>query len=94
MAKKIYIGNLSYTTTDDRLRTLFEMHGEVTSVNIIKDRNSGRSRGFGFVEMPSDQEALEAIEALNGQTLDGRRLRVDEAQQRKTGWVDLGRHRL
>lgn len=91
MAKNIYVGNLSYDTTEDGLRAAFAAHGEVNSVNIITDRYSGRSRGFAFVEMANDEEATTAIAALNGQPLDGRELRVDEARPRKTGWVDPGR---
>ena len=91
MAKNIYVGNLNYDTTEDSLRALFAEHGEVTSVNVITDRYTGRSRGFGFVEMADDQEAQDAISALNGHNLDGRQLRVDEARPRKSRWVDPGR---
>lgn len=91
MAKNIYVGNLNYDTTEDSLRALFEAHGEVTSVNLITDRYTGRSRGFGFVEMANDQEAQDAISALNGHNLDGRQLRIDEARPRKSRWVDPGR---
>jgi RNA recognition motif-containing protein len=78
----IYVGNLSFGVTDDQLRAAFEAHGEVTSAQVIQDRETGRSRGFGFVEMPSDDEARAAIEGLNGQDLDGRPVRVNEARPR------------
>ena len=83
MAKNIYVGNMSYETTQDRLRELFEAYGEVTSVNIITDRETGRPRGFAFVEMATDEAAAEAISALNGQSVDGRELKVNEARPRK-----------
>ncbi|MFQ5429290.1 MAG: RNA recognition motif domain-containing protein [Phycisphaerae bacterium] len=83
MAKNIYVGNLSYQTDDEALRTLFSQHGTVTSASVIKDRYSGESRGFGFVEMADDGEAAAAIEALNGHDLDGRSLRVNEARPRE-----------
>lgn len=79
MARKIYIGNLNYDTTEDNLRDLFAVHGDVVSLNIIIDRYSGRSKGFGFVEMGSDEAAQAAIAALNGQEFEGRQLRVSEA---------------
>jgi RNA recognition motif-containing protein len=83
MAKNIYVGNLSWGTTEDQLRDLFEAHGEVLSARIITDRDTGRSRGFGFVEMESDDAANAAIEALNGQLVDGRPLTVNEARPRR-----------
>lgn len=76
----IYVGNLSYETDDAALRAAFEAHGQVASAQVIVDRETGRSRGFGFVEMPSEQEALAAIEALNGQEVEGRRLNVQRAR--------------
>jgi RNA recognition motif-containing protein len=82
MAKKIYVGNLSYGTTDDGLRTLFASYGNVDSVSIITDRDSGRSKGFGFVEMSNESDAKNAISALDGYELDGRRLRVNEANEK------------
>jgi RNA recognition motif-containing protein len=82
MAKKIYVGNLSYGTTDDGLRNLFASYGEVDSVSIITDRDSGRSKGFGFVEMREESDAKNAISALDGYELDGRRLRVNEANDK------------
>jgi RNA recognition motif-containing protein len=78
----IYVGNLPYTTSEDDLRGAFAEFGEVSSVNIVKDRFSGESRGFGFVEMPSDDEARAALEALNNQDFQGRNLKVNEARPR------------
>jgi len=78
----IYVGNLSRQTTEDDLRQAFEAFGQVESANIIKDRFSGESRGFGFVEMPSKDEAQKAIEGLNGTDLMGRTLNVNEARPR------------
>lgn len=78
----IYVGNLSWGSTEDSVRALFEAHGEVESVKIITDRYTGRSRGFGFVEMPNDEEARAAVSALDGQDLDGRALKVNEARPR------------
>ena len=82
MGKNIYVGNMSYDTTQDQLQTLFEAHGEVTSVNLITDRYSGRPRGFAFVEMATEQAANAAIAALNGHEVDGRALTVNEAKPR------------
>jgi len=76
----IYVGNLSRQTTEDDLRQAFEAFGQVESVNIIKDRFSGESRGFGFVEMPSKGEAQKAIEEMNGKDLGGRAVNVNEAR--------------
>ncbi|NQT02720.1 MAG: RNA-binding protein, partial [Planctomycetes bacterium] len=76
----IYVGNLSNETTEDGLREAFEAFGQVESINIIKDRFSGESRGFGFVEMPSKQEAEKAIEEMNGKDLMGRAVNVNEAR--------------
>lgn len=78
----IYVGNLSHQTTEDDLRQVFEAFGQVESVNIIKDRFSGESRGFGFVEIPSKQEAQKAIEEMNGKDLMGRAVNVNEARPR------------
>ncbi len=83
MAKKVYVGNLSYGTTDSDLRTMFEEFGSVESAQVIMDRESGRSKGFGFVEMGRDQEAQAAINALNGKDMDGRPLTVNEAKPRE-----------
>jgi RNA recognition motif-containing protein len=79
----IYVGNLSFNTDDDALREAFEPYGEVSSASVIKDKFSGRSRGFGFVEMPVAAEGQAAIEALNGADLDGRALKVNEARPRE-----------
>jgi len=78
----IYVGNLAHQTSDQGLRQAFQAHGEVTTVNIITDKFSGESRGFAFVEMPKREEAMAAIEALNGTDLDGRELNVNEAKPR------------
>ena len=94
MSKNIYVGNLNYDTTEDTLRTLFSEHGEIESVKVITDRYTGRSRGFGFVEMATEEGAQAAISALNGQTVDNRQLRVDLAKPRpdrdrnrnRSGW--------
>jgi cold-inducible RNA-binding protein len=83
MVKKLYVGNMSYDTTEDTLRTLFADVGEVESVNIITDRMSGRPKGFGFVEMATEEEAQTAISQLNGTTLDGRQIRVAEARPQR-----------
>jgi RNA recognition motif-containing protein len=79
MAKKLYVGNLSYKTGEDNLKDYFSGFGTVESVKIISDRDSGNSKGFGFVEMSSDAEAQAAISGSNGQELDGRKLKVNEA---------------
>lgn len=83
MAKNIYVGNLSYDTTESALREMFAAHGEVTSVRVITDRDTGRPRGFAFVEMASDAGAAAAIAAIDGQNIDGRALKVNEAQPRE-----------
>ncbi len=80
MGKRLYIGNLSYNTTEDALKELFAQHGTVESVSIHMNKFSGRSRGFGFVEMSTDEEAKAVVEKLNGQNLDGRDLVVNEAR--------------
>ena len=79
----IYVGNLSYRTTEDELREAFGAFGEVTSTAVIKDRDTGQSRGFGFVEMASDSEGQAAIEGMNGADLGGRNLKVNEARPRE-----------
>ncbi|HEY3296762.1 MAG TPA: RNA-binding protein [bacterium] len=76
----IYVGNLSYSTTEDDLRNMFEAHGKVDRASVVMDRMSGRSKGFGFVEMPNDDEARNAIGALNETETAGRRLVVNEAK--------------
>jgi RNA recognition motif-containing protein len=78
----IYVGNLSYKTTDDELRGLFAQYGEVTSARVVTERDTGRSKGFGFVEMPNAEEANKAIAATNEQDFQGRRLRVNASQPR------------
>ena len=83
MGKKLYVGNLTYGVTDDTLAQLFAAHGTVQSAQVIMDRATGRSKGFGFVEMGSDQEAQAAIQALSGKEVDGRRLTVNEAKPRE-----------
>lgn len=82
---KIYVGNMSYETSEDDLREAFGAHGEVGSVSIITDRDTGRSKGFGFVEMSNDDEAKTAMEALNGKELQGRTITVNEARPRAGG---------
>lgn len=83
MANKLYVGNLSYGTTQETLREFFSQAGEVQSAIIIVNKVSGRSKGFGFVEMSSEEEAKKAIEMLNGQELDGRNIIVDIARPQK-----------
>lgn len=80
MAKKLYVGGLSYNTTEDTLKAAFEQAGTVETATIITDRMSGRSKGFGFVEMASDEEATAAIELWNGKEFEGRTLTVNEAR--------------
>jgi RNA recognition motif-containing protein len=80
MGKKLYVGNLPYSATDSRLQEHFSQVGTVESAKVIMDRDSGRSKGFGFVEMSSDTEATAAIEKLNGQVMDGRPLNISEAR--------------
>jgi RNA recognition motif-containing protein len=82
MAKKIYVGNMSYNTSEDTLRQLFAQYGEVASVNVITDRYTGRAKGFGFVEMATDDAARAAMAALNGREVDGRQLKVNEANDK------------
>ena len=85
MTKKLYVGNLAYRTSEDQLRQLFGEVGEVTDVFLPTDRETGRPRGFGFVELADDSAATEAIRRFDGYTLDGRQLRVNEAQERPVG---------
>lgn len=82
MGKKLYVGNLSFNTTEDTLRNLFQSYGTVASAKIITDRDSGSSKGFGFVEMGSDAEAGAAIAGSNGTDLDGRQIKVNEAMDK------------
>jgi len=85
LAKKLYVGNIPFTTTEADLRAMFETHGAVTSVKVITDRETGRSRGFAFVEMDDATAAQNAIRALDGSQMGGRSLRVNEAQDRREG---------
>ena len=85
MGKKLYVGNLTYGVTDSDLQRMFEAHGTVQSAQVIMDRDTGRSKGFGFVEMGSDQEAQAAITALNVKEVDGRSLTVNEARPKTEG---------
>lgn len=82
MGKNIYVGNLPYEMTEDELHELFSKEGQVTKAQLIRDRQTGQSKGFGFVEMSSDQEAQAAIQKLNGQNLNGRQITVNEARPR------------
>ena len=82
MSSNIYVGNLAFATTSSDLERLFAEHGTVEKAQVISDRDTGRSRGFGFVEMSSAQEANAAIESLNGRTVDGRALTVNAARER------------
>lgn len=83
MSVKLFVGGISWDSTEDSLKNLFAQVGNVTSATIIKDKYSGRSKGFGFVEMSTEQEAKDAIEKLNGQQLDGRAITVSEARPRE-----------
>jgi len=91
MGRKLYVGNLAYSLGDAELEQLFAAHGTVQSAKVIVDRDTGRSKGFGFVEMGSDQEAQAAISALNGKEVDGRALTVNEARPREEGGGRGGR---
>ena len=82
MSSNIYVGNLSFQTSTERLESLFSDHGQVTRAQVIMDRDTGRSRGFGFVEMSNSEEANSAIAALNGSEVDGRTLKVNLAKPR------------
>jgi RNA recognition motif-containing protein len=90
MTKNVYVGNLSFDTTQSGLQELFEAHGQVSTVNLITDRYSGRPRGFAFVEMMTEEGATAAISALNGQEVDGRTLKVDRAKPRESRGSDRG----
>jgi RNA recognition motif-containing protein len=86
MGSRLYVGNLSWDTTEDNLRAAFEQGGRgVKEVHIVSDRDTGRPRGFAFVEMANEQEAQQAIAEMDGASLDGRNLRVNEAQERQRG---------
>ncbi|AEJ20668.1 RNP-1 like RNA-binding protein [Gracilinema caldarium DSM 7334] len=90
MAKKLYVGNLSYNTSEDSLRNLFSNFGSVASAKIIFDRETGNSKGFGFVEMSTDEEASAAIAGTNGREFEGRQLRVNEAMDKPRRERDNG----
>ena len=83
MATRLFVGNLPYSATDDSLKDLFAQAGTVSSANVVIDRQTGRSRGFGFVEMSSDEEAQNAVSTLNGKDVDGRAIVVNEARARE-----------
>ncbi len=85
MGKKLYVGNLPFSATEDELRRLFEGQGAVASVSLINDRETGRPRGFGFVEMQDEAGATKAVSALNGRDMGGRSLKVSEANDRSSG---------
>ncbi len=85
MGQKLYVGGLPYSTTDDVLQNLFSQIGSVESAKVITDRESGRSKGFGFVEMATEEAAQEAIKQLNGTELDGRKITVNEARPQNSG---------
>ena len=94
MTRKVYVGNLSYNTTEDTLRTLFAEYGQIESVNLITDRNTGQPKGFAFVEMATEKSAQAAISALNGTQLDEREIKVDKAKpKRDSRGSDRGRSR-
>jgi RNA recognition motif-containing protein len=91
MGRKLYVGNLSYSTNDESLRSAFASFGTVESAKVIMDRETGRSKGFGFIEMSSDEEAAAAVTGLDGQEIDGRALRVSEARPQEGGGGGGGR---
>jgi RNA recognition motif-containing protein len=91
LGKKLYVGNLPFSTTEADLRDLFEQHGSIESINVITDRETGRPRGFAFVEMVDAGSATAAMQALDGRELEGRALRVNEAHERRTGGGGGGR---
>jgi RNA recognition motif-containing protein len=95
MGRKLYVGNLPYSATEQSLETTFAAHGTVESVKLVMDRDTGRSKGFGFIEMGSDSEAGSAITALNGSSVEGRPIVVNEArpQSRKSGGGQAHRNR-
>jgi RNA recognition motif-containing protein len=94
MTKNLYVGNLSYETSEDTLRTLFAEYGQIESVNLITDRYTGRSRGFAFVEMSTEQAAQEAMGGLNGKLVGEREIKVDKAKpKRDSRGSDWGRSR-
>jgi RNA recognition motif-containing protein len=85
MGRKLYVGNLPYSATEASLREAFSASGTVDSVSVITDRDTGQSKGFGFVEMSTDQEAQAATQAMNGVSLDGRQIKVNEAKPKNSG---------
>jgi RNA recognition motif-containing protein len=85
MGRKLYVGNLPYSATEQSIREAFSHSGTVDSVSVISDRDSGQSKGFGFVEMSTDQEAQAATQALNGSMMDGRQIKVNEAKPKTAG---------
>lgn len=95
MSQKIYVGNLGFSVNNDALKTKFEQYGNVSSANVIMDRDTGRSKGFGFVEMSNSQEAQNAISELNGTEFEGRQMNVSEAkpQEKREGGRDNGPRR-
>jgi RNA recognition motif-containing protein len=90
MAVKLFVGGLSFSTSSDRLREVFAAIGNVESARVVTDRDTGRSRGFGFVEMASDQDAQQAVSRLNGQDVDGRQIKVEVAKPSERGGSDRG----
>ncbi len=92
MGRKLYVGNLPYSATDQSLREAFAASGTVDSVNVITDRDTGQSKGFAFIEMASDREAQAAMQAMNGATLDGRQIKVNEAKPKGSGGGGGGRN--
>ena len=82
MSKKIYVGNLSYNTSENEINELFSSYGEIISTKLIEDQFTGRSKGFAFIEMESDESVMAAISALNGKEVDGRNIKVNEANDR------------
>jgi RNA recognition motif-containing protein len=90
MGRKLYVGNLPHSATEASLREAFSTSGTVETVNVITDRDTGQSKGFGFVEMATDSEAQAATQAMNGASLDGRQIKVSEAKPKPAG--DRGRH--
>jgi len=96
MAKKLYVGNLSYNATETQIRELFAQVGEITEVNVITDRDTGKSKGFAFVQMSSDEAAQDAIRRFNGHQMDDRALTVNEArprEERSTNGGSFGRNK-
>ena len=83
MGKKLFVGGLSWDTSDDSLKVAFEKFGDITEAKVITDRDTGRSRGFGFVSFANDDSASKAVQEMNGAELDGRNIRVDEANERR-----------